>query len=69
MYQGGENDQLCQMLLLNQVRGGLRIDHHWVAGAVNLVGVGLSENRKRGIKWNKCRQILLRGLLQRGEKE
>lgn len=68
MYQGGENDQLCPMLL-NQVRGGLRIDHHWVAGEVNLVGVGLSENRKRGMKWNKCRQILLRGLLQRGEKE
>ena len=30
---------------------------HWVAGAVNLVRMGLSQNRKYGITQNKCRQI------------
>lgn len=69
MCQGEDSDQLRQMLLLNQVWGGLRIDPNWGTAFVILVGEGVSDYRKCGIQQNECRHILLKGLVQRGTKE
>lgn len=69
VYQGGGSEQLCQMLLLKQVRGGLRIDRSWEAEAAGLAGVHLSENRKCGIEQNKYRQIISRASCKEWVKE